>query len=275
MAGDWIKMRGNLWDDPRVGRISDLTGAGEAQVIGALYWLWSSADQHTENGFMPGLSLRQIDRKTGTPGLGAALVEIGWVEDGADGVTILNFSEHNGTSAKRRCTDAQRKANERAGVREVSASDADKNGKVADKSGQNSELEKEKRREEDTSTSLRSVEGAKRATRQCPKAFQLTEELTKWAREKFPAVDAVGEFEKFRDHTFKTPITDWAGAFRNWIRKAPEMTRYGASPAPAANGVAGLVEAQRWMAEQDRVQSTPEARQAGAAALRAIRGAKA
>jgi len=122
MAGDWIKMRSNLWDDPRVGRLVDLTNSSEAAVIGALYWLWSTADQHTEDGAMPGLSLRQIDRKTGIPGFGAALCEIGWLSDDPQGVVVQKFEEHNGTSAKRRCTDAQRKANSRS----VSASDADK-----------------------------------------------------------------------------------------------------------------------------------------------------
>ena len=65
MAGDRIKVRGNLWDDPRVGAVVDATESTEAAVVGALYWLWSTADQHTEDGFMPGLTLRQIDRKTG------------------------------------------------------------------------------------------------------------------------------------------------------------------------------------------------------------------
>ena len=122
MAGDWIKMRGNLWDDPRVSKLCDLTDQSEAAIVGALYWLWAAADQHTEDGLMPGLTLRQIDRKTGVQGFGAALCQIGWLEDNPDGVRIVNFEEHNGTSAKRRCTDAQRKAN----VRNVSASDADK-----------------------------------------------------------------------------------------------------------------------------------------------------
>lgn len=144
MAGDWIKMRTNLWDDPRVGRLVDMTGATDSQVIGSLYWLWASADQHTENGYMPGLTLRQIDRKTGTPGLGAALVEIGWLIDGTDGVTLVNFSEHNGTSAKRRCVDAQRKANERAIVRVQCGQDEDKIEKVSDDYGRNSELEEER-----------------------------------------------------------------------------------------------------------------------------------
>ena len=120
MAGDWIKMRGNLWDDPRVSRLCDLTDQSEAAIVGALYWLWATADQHTEDGVMPGLTLRQIDRKTGVQGFGAALCQIGWLEDNPDGVRIVNFEDHNGTSAKRRCTDAQRKAN----GRNVSASDA-------------------------------------------------------------------------------------------------------------------------------------------------------
>lgn len=121
MAGDWIKMRGNLWDDPRVSGICDLIDATEASVIGGLYWLWSTADQHTEDGILPGLTLRAIDRKTALPGFGSALVDIGWVETSEDGITIVRFDEHNGTSAKRRCTEAQRKANSR----KLSASDAD------------------------------------------------------------------------------------------------------------------------------------------------------
>ncbi|RJF99036.1 hypothetical protein [Noviherbaspirillum saxi] len=130
MAGDWIKMRGNLWDDPRISKLCDLTDCGEAQIIGGLYWLWSTADQHTEDGCMPGLTMRQIDRKTGIPGFAAALCEIEWVKDDTQGVVIPRFTEHNGSSAKRRCMDAQRKANSR----NPSASDAD-NGQTED--GQN------------------------------------------------------------------------------------------------------------------------------------------
>lgn len=148
MAGDWIKMRGNLWDDPRVSRLCDLCDCGEAQVIGALYWLWATADQHTEDGILPGMSLRQIDRKTGVQGFGQALCAIGWLADNPEGVRIVRFDEHNGTSAKRRSLDAQRKAN----VRKVSACDADKpptdTGHDDDETRQVVELEKEKSREE-------------------------------------------------------------------------------------------------------------------------------
>ena len=81
MAGDWIKMRSNLWDDPRVARMCDLTNERESAIVGGLYWLWATADQHSEDGIMLGLTLRAIDRKTGIPGFGEALVSAGWLAD--------------------------------------------------------------------------------------------------------------------------------------------------------------------------------------------------
>lgn len=119
MAGEWIKMRTNLWDDPRVSRLCDLTHASEATVIGALYWLWASADEHTEDGHMPGLSIAGIDRKTGVKGLGAGLVEIGWISEGEGGITIQRFGDHNGASAKSRAVTAKRVANHRSGNADV------------------------------------------------------------------------------------------------------------------------------------------------------------
>lgn len=88
MSSDWIKMRCNLWDDPRVSRICELTDEGEAAVVGALYWLWATADQHTESGVLMGLTLRQIDRKTGVNGFGQALCEVGWIADHPEGVSV-------------------------------------------------------------------------------------------------------------------------------------------------------------------------------------------
>ncbi len=115
MAGDWIKMRGNLWDDPRVARLCDLTEQPEAMVIGGLYWLWSTADQHTEDGVLEGLTLRQIDRKTGIKGFGDALVVAGWLSTDGDSVRIPHFEEHNGSSAKKRIQTARRVAEHKAG----------------------------------------------------------------------------------------------------------------------------------------------------------------
>jgi hypothetical protein len=144
MAGDWIKMRGNLWDDPRVTNLCDITESMEASVIGGLYWLWATADQHSEDGVMPGLTLRSIERKTGINGFGSALVSIGWLADHPEGVRLVRFDEHNGESAKKRCVDAKRKAN----VRCLSEKLRTDEGHIAEEKSRFSELEKEKRREE-------------------------------------------------------------------------------------------------------------------------------
>jgi len=233
MAGDWIKMRGNLWDDPRVAKLCDLTDQGEAAIVGALYWLWATADQHTEDGCMPGLTLRQIDRKTGVPGFGAALVQVGWLVDDPQGVVIVKFEEHNGTSAKRRCTDAQRKAN----VRSLSAPDAD-TSKTED--GQNTptlgarereEKEKEEEKREDT-FSEKSV-GAAVAARttgskavQLPEGWQLPKAWGEWALAEYPAWTAETvrlEAAKFADHWRaksgkESRKADWQATWRNWCR---------------------------------------------------------
>jgi len=158
MAGDWIKMRGNLWDDPRVGSLVDATDSSEAAVIGGLYWLWATADQHTENGIMPGLTLKQIDRKTGIPGLGDALVAIGWLSEKDGGVFLENFTEHNGASAKRRAADAQRKANSR----NLSAPDADNSENSGGQNGTDDGA-REREEKEKNPPSLRSGGKARKA----------------------------------------------------------------------------------------------------------------
>lgn len=114
MAGEWIKMRTNLWDDPRVMRLCDETDQAEATIIGGLYWLWAAADEHSEDGIMSGLTLRAIDRKTGIKGFGQSLCEIGWLADHPEGVRLVNFDDHNGSSAKKRCQTAKRVANHRS-----------------------------------------------------------------------------------------------------------------------------------------------------------------
>lgn len=229
MAGDWIKMRGNLWDDPRVSKLCDLTDQSEAAIVGALYWLWAAADQHTEDGLMPGLTLRQIDRKTGVQGFGAALCQIGWLEDNPDGVRIVNFEDHNGTSAKRRCTDAQRKAN----VRNVSASDADKQRTESGQKTQNLGAREEKRREEviDTAPSPKSPRGTA-----LPETWTLPDDWKTWAEKERPDVDPQTAADSFRDFWIAKPgkegrKTDWQATWRNWVRNQRAPTFRKAAPA--------------------------------------------
>lgn len=239
MAGDWIKMRGNLWDDPRVSKLCDLTDQSEAAIVGALYWLWAAADQHTEDGLMPGLTLRQIDRKTGVQGFGAALCQIGWLEDNPDGVRIVNFEDHNGTSAKRRCTDAQRKAN----VRNVSASDADKQRTESGQKTPNLGAREEKRREEEKTEEAPSAKSP--AGSALPKNWILPAQWAAWAQGERPDLDPNRVADEFRDYWIAKPgkegrKADWEATWRNWVRNQRAST-YGRPAHSAAPRERGLV----------------------------------
>lgn len=108
-AGDWIKMRNNLWDDPRVAQMCVLMSQPEAVVVGCLYRLWALADEHTETGTLPKLTTAALDRKVGFNGFASALAAVGWLTETAQGLVIERFDEHNGRTAKRRASDAKRK----------------------------------------------------------------------------------------------------------------------------------------------------------------------
>lgn len=237
MAGDWIKMRSNLWDDPRVSRLCDITGHDEAAIVGALYWLWATADQHSEDGVLQGLTVRQVDRKTHVKGFGAAMCEIGWLADHPEGVRIVRFEEHNGTSAKRRCSESRRKMSARDAdtLRTHCVQGADENQNDC---GSDAHLEKEKSREESTS-SLRSdvvaphaddepqrkTSGAPKRATQLPNDFEPDETAARVAAEL--GVSVSRELPKFRDyHAAKgKPMKDWQAAFRTWLRNAKEYAR--------------------------------------------------
>lgn len=231
MAGDWIKMRGNLWDDPRISKICDITEQSEAAVVGGLYWLWATADQHTEDGVLPGLTLRQIDRKTGITGLGAALCDVGWLADHPEGVRITRFEEHNGASAKKRCQTAKRVANHKTGNAQVTR-DAlpNEQDSVSDALPR-----EEKRREESKQPSLRSgcsddlttdtqPQKQKRA-HQLPEDFVPDDAAVRLGMQ--TGVSLSAELPKFRDfHAARgKPMKDWQAAFRTWLRNAKAFAR--------------------------------------------------
>lgn len=214
MAGDWIKMRGNLWDDPRVARLCDLTDSGEAAVIGGLYWLWATADQHSSDGVMPGLTLRSIDRKTGIPGLGDALVSIGWLINEPEGVRIVRFEEHNGTSAKKRCVTAKRVANHRSNDDVTQEALQDEHESVTPALAR-----EEKRREEKKEPKSKAEASASRL----PADWMPTEGEISFCQTERPDLNPVSVASQFRDYWIAQPGAkgrklDWPATWRNWVR---------------------------------------------------------
>jgi hypothetical protein len=110
--GAWIKMRTNLWDDPRVASLCDAMGCDESRVCGGLFRLWSLADTHSTDGRLQ-YSATALNRKVGIDGFAEALQAVGWLVSVDGLMTLPRFDEHNGGSAKRRSQEAVRKANQR------------------------------------------------------------------------------------------------------------------------------------------------------------------
>lgn len=73
-----------------------------------------------------------------------------------------------------------------------------------------------------TDSNKRERTRARRATR-VPEDFSPDLPL---ARSVLPDVDAETEAKKFRDWEFKTPRSDWAAAWRNWLQRCKERGEY-------------------------------------------------
>jgi hypothetical protein len=162
MAGDWIKMRTNLWDHPKVAKLASAICpqnvreksdarpqnvqrmSNRAFVIGALFRTWSLADAYTADGILDGYDAEMLDELVGYNGWSENLQHIGWLIVEPQRLIVPGFTEHNGESSKRRAEDAARKKR----VRKMSA-ECPKN--VRENSDQRRE---EKRREENKETPL-------------------------------------------------------------------------------------------------------------------------
>jgi len=147
MAGDWIKMRADLAEDPAVIAIGAKLGMDEFSVVGRLQCLWSWADGQSRDGHASGVTQQWVDRKVQRDGFAQAMCDVGWLSVDNSGITIPNFDHHNGDTAKTRALGTKRKQKERAappGHANVSDSVRDSSRSERDKS----ETREEKRREE-------------------------------------------------------------------------------------------------------------------------------
>jgi hypothetical protein len=79
-----------------------------------------------------------------------------------------------------------------------------------------SESESEKRKEK------KALSRPRRSSRVPP---DFTPDL-EFARSQLPDIDAEREAQRFRDYEFKTPKSDWAAAWRNWISNCRDRKQY-------------------------------------------------
>lgn len=150
MAGDWIKMRTALANDPAVIAIALDLDKSEFEVVGMLHHLWSWADSQSQDGHIKRVTEKWIDRYVHHAGFAKSMVCAGWLVIEDAGITFPNFERHNGESAKKRAEAAERqrisRENKRLGlVTDPSHDSCDK-----------SVTREEKRREEDKDQKLMS-----------------------------------------------------------------------------------------------------------------------
>lgn len=115
MAGDWIPRDKRLTHKQEVVRVASMTGLSQREVAATLEDFWSWADDQTEDGFLPGISvtlLSHIIRDTDET-FWRAVVSVGWLEEFTTGVRIPNFDNWMGKSAKKRLRAAQRQRRSR------------------------------------------------------------------------------------------------------------------------------------------------------------------
>lgn len=189
MAGEWIKMRASLQTHPKVVRISSAMRCERFLIVGALHAVWCLFDTHSEDGLLVGYDRDSLDGLINFPGFAAALIGVGWLVQSDDGLKIPEFSTHNGQSAKRRATEAERKR----ASREVPQSVRNLSANVPLKSG----TREEKRREEEKSNALSGKPDESKRNREAAfktEAVEVLKFLNEKAERNYQPVDANLDF---------------------------------------------------------------------------------
>jgi hypothetical protein len=152
MAGDWIKMRMDLPEDPAVYRLARLTSLDRLSVVGRLYAFWAWADKHAVDGRVDGGSSADVDDIVSHEGFADAMVKVNWLEVGDEYLAIPKHDRHNGESAKERSLKNARQARWRE----------KKDDPPSTPTSTKPSTREEKRREEKKNTPLPPAGGCKR-----------------------------------------------------------------------------------------------------------------
>jgi len=120
MSG-WIKVEKDLANDPRVLRMAsrlshaDVTLGSRSRlvVVGALVTLWWYADTHIGNDDVLAIGTDEIDELVGLKGF-CSLVPTDWLQVlDSDHVKLVDYTAHNGSSAKQRALAQRRQERHR------------------------------------------------------------------------------------------------------------------------------------------------------------------
>lgn len=154
MAGDWIPMRLDLYEDPAVTYMAERIGQREEVVVGYLHRIWAWASRQSQDGCVKHVTLTSLGRVTSLPDFPQLMADAGWLEHGVDTdgkpyISFPNWDRWLGESAKKRISASRRKQKER--VTEMSQKVVTNVTEVCDKSVttvEESTEEKSKKEEE-------------------------------------------------------------------------------------------------------------------------------
>ena len=104
----WIKIDVDTPNKRAIVRLAADCGVSRGDAFLAFFRLYSWLDEQTADGTLYA-DADEVDAVARLQGTAASLSNSGWLSFSADGrLTVANFCEHNGQSAKRRAMDAKR-----------------------------------------------------------------------------------------------------------------------------------------------------------------------
>jgi len=145
MAGDWIAMTHNLCDKPEVRRIARKTGVTIDEAVGKLHRFWCWLDVNSIDGVVDGVVSTDVDDIVRLDGFSSALVESEWAffDDKSEKMTVPNFGNYNGETAKKRMQKNKRQAR----WRNKNSDLGDVDGVASTQASQKTSTREEKRRD--------------------------------------------------------------------------------------------------------------------------------
>ena len=99
----WIKVETKLRNSPKLYTIAMRMGVSRITALGAVCEAWMIADSHAEGeGFLKHLTFEALDEMIGVKNLGIAMNEVGWLVEVENGISFVDYTKHNGSTAKTR-----------------------------------------------------------------------------------------------------------------------------------------------------------------------------
>jgi len=262
MAGDWIKMRTDLYRDPKVCVIADELMAADGELagyvsqmkqrdmtvtrnvtrnatVGSLVTVWGvmrHRGKRVERDLLcRGVTLSIIDDVSDMPGFGAAMSVVGWAVETDDGVVFPNFfDDYNVDPAEKKslaAAERQRRYRESKKQKEDVTRDVTRDVTVTHR--------EEKRREEEYKDASAPVplptRGKKPKATTLPDGFGISERVQRWAEEKGHnrLAQRLEHFTSYAKRSGKQ-YADWDEAFMAAIRedwaKLSNHPQQGAAP---------------------------------------------